>query len=92
MGNFHSRFLNDHSIVVGCPKLDDSEFYIEKLAAILEANKLNSLTVIHMEVPCCSGLARIAREAITRSGAKLSFEDIMISLQGNVLKTEAITS
>jgi len=92
MGNFHNEFLKDHSIVVGCPKLDDSEFYIEKLAAILEANKLNSLTVIHMEVPCCSGLTRIAREAITRSGTKLSFEDVTISLRGDVLKTEAITS
>jgi len=92
MGNFHNEFLKDHSIAVGCPKLDDSEFYIEKLAAILEANKINTLTVIHMEVPCCSGLTRIAREAITRSGAKLSFKDITISLQGDVLKTEAITS
>jgi len=90
MGDFHSRFLKDHSIVVGCPKLDDPDFYTEKLTAILKENKLNSLTVIHMEVPCCFGLTRIARQAVAQSGMKLSFEDITVSLQGSVIKTEKI--
>jgi NAD-dependent dihydropyrimidine dehydrogenase PreA subunit len=80
MGNFHNRFLRDHSIAVGCPKLDNSDFYIEKLAEIPKANRLNSLTVIHMEVPCCFGLTHIAREAIGRSGLKISFEDVTIDL------------
>ena len=86
MGNFHDRFLKGHSIAVGCPKLDNVEFYIEKLAQILKSNKLNSLTVIHMEVPCCFGLTHIAREAIARSGVKMSFEDVTVDLQGNVSK------
>ena len=90
MGDFHNRFLKDHSIAVGCPKLDDVQFYIEKLAAILQANKLDSLTVIHMEVPCCSGLTHIAREAITKSNIEISFEDVTINLQGNVSQTETI--
>jgi Fe-S-cluster-containing hydrogenase component 2 len=90
MGDFHNRFLKDRNIVVGCPKLDDPDFYIEKLAAILKANKLNSLTVVHMEVPCCFGLTRIAHEALARSGAKMPFEDVTISLKGNVTKTETI--
>jgi Fe-S-cluster-containing hydrogenase component 2 len=90
MGDFHNRFLKDHSIAVGCPKLDDVQFYIEKLTAILQANKLNSLTVIHMEVPCCSGLNYIAREAITKSKIEISFEDVTIDLQGNVKRTETI--
>jgi len=92
MGDFHNEFLKDSSIVIGCPKLDDAEFYIEKLAAILKANKLNSLTVIHMEVPCCFGLTHIAREAIARSGVKMAFEDVTIDLHGNVSKTETIES
>jgi NAD-dependent dihydropyrimidine dehydrogenase PreA subunit len=92
MGDFHNRFLKGKSIVVGCPKLDEPEFYIEKLATIFKTNKLNSLTVIHMEVPCCSGLTRIAREALARSDVKMSFEDITIDLQGNVSKTEKIES
>jgi len=90
MGDFHTRFLKDHSIAVGCPKLDDVQFYIEKLAAILQANKLNSLTVIHMEVPCCSGLTHVARQAIVQSGIEMTFEDVTIDLHGNIRQTEAI--
>ena len=90
MGDFHSRFLKDHRIAVGCPKLDDTAFYIEKLAAILQANKLNSLTVIHMEVPCCSGLTYIARQAIAGSNIEMSFEDVTIDLQGNVSRIETV--
>ena len=90
MGDFHNKFLTNHSIVVGCPKLDDSQFYIEKLAQILGTSKLNSLTVIHMEVPCCSGLTHIAKEAIAESGVAISFEDITIDLRGNVIRTETI--
>lgn len=90
MGDFHNRFLKGNSIAVGCPKLDDAEFYIEKLAAILKANKLNSLTVIHMEVPCCSGLTHIARQAISKNKIEMSFEDVIIDLQGNVSRAETV--
>jgi Fe-S-cluster-containing hydrogenase component 2 len=92
MGDFHNRFLKGNSIAVGCPKLDDIDFYIEKLASILKANKLNSLTVIHMEVPCCSGLTHIARQAIEKNGIKMSFEDVTIDLQGNISATQTIES
>jgi len=90
MGDFHKKFLKNHSIVVGCPKLDDSRFYVEKLTEIIRINELSSLTVIHMEVPCCWGLTHIAKEAIAGSGVKLSFEDVTIDLRGNVTKTETI--
>jgi NAD-dependent dihydropyrimidine dehydrogenase PreA subunit len=87
MGDFHSRFLTGRSVVVGCPKLDDTQFYVDKLADIIKQNNLNSLTVIHMEVPCCSGLTRIAAEAVKLSGLQMSFDDVTIALQGNVIKT-----
>lgn len=87
MADFHNRFLKDHSVIVGCPKLDDAEFYIEKLAEILKANKLRGLTVVHMEVPCCFGLTHIARQAIARAGLKMGFEDVTIGLGGKVCKT-----
>ena len=91
MGYFHNRFLKNHSIVAGCPKLYDSRFYIEKLTEIIKMNELNGLTVISMEVPCCSGLTHIAKEAIAGSGVKLSFEDVTIDLRGNVIRTENIS-
>jgi NAD-dependent dihydropyrimidine dehydrogenase PreA subunit len=90
MGDFHNRLLKGRSIVVGCPKLDDSAFYIEKLAAILRANKLKSLTVIHMEVPCCHGLTHIARQAIAKNKIEMCFEDVTIDLQGNISRTETV--
>jgi Fe-S-cluster-containing hydrogenase component 2 len=90
MGDFHNSFLRNHSVAVGCPKLDDAAFYIEKLAAILQANKLKSLTVVHMEVPCCSGLTHIAREAIAKSKTELSFQDVTVDVQGNVKQAETV--
>ena len=92
MGDFHSRFLRGHSIVVGCPKLDDAHFYIDKLADILRANKLKSLSVVHMEVPCCHGLTRIAQEALAKAGVKMTFEDVTIGLNGSVNKVEQIST
>lgn len=84
------RILKDRSIAVGCPKLDDAEFYIEKLSAILKANKPKSLTVVHMEVPCCFGLTRIACQALVRSEMNISFEDVTVSLRGNISRVEMI--
>jgi Fe-S-cluster-containing hydrogenase component 2 len=91
MGDFHSKFLRGHSIVVGCPKLDDARYYVDKLAEILQANKLKSLNVVHMEVPCCHGLTRIVQEAIVKAGVKITFEDVTIGLNGNVSKVEQIS-
>ena len=53
MAEFHGRFLNGHPVVVGCPKLDDVQSYVRKLRAIFEQSSVRSLTIIHMEVPCC---------------------------------------
>ena len=90
MGDFHSKLLKNHSIVIACPKLDDVEPYIEKLTQILNSNSLSSLTVVHMEVPCCFGLTRIVQQAIAGSGGKMSFEDITISLDGQIKKREFV--
>jgi Pyruvate/2-oxoacid:ferredoxin oxidoreductase delta subunit len=90
MGDFHTRLLKGHAVAVGCPKLDDAAFYIDKLKTMIQANDFKSLTVVHMEVPCCSGLTRIAKEAIRQSGVALSFEDIMISIRGRILQREVV--
>lgn len=90
MADFHQRFLKGRSVAVGCPKLDDTAPYVEKLAEIVRSGNLRSLTVVHMEVPCCSGLTRVAREAIARSGRSMRFEDVTISLRGEVLRRQTI--
>jgi len=90
VADFHGRFLAGRSVAVGCPKLDDASLYVEKLAEIIRSNNLHSLTVVHMEVPCCSGLTRVAREAIRLSGKTMSFEDVTISIRGEVLQRETV--
>jgi len=90
MGDFHRRFLKGHGVAVGCPKLDDAQFYIGKLSQIVRSANLHSLTVIHMEVPCCSGLTYIAREAILAAGTPMHFDDVTISIRGDVIRSRTV--
>lgn len=83
--NFHADFLKDHAVLVACPKLDDFDAHQEKLTQILRQAGLNSLTVLHMEVPCCSGLVYMAKEAIKASGKNVPLSDITIGVQGDRL-------
>jgi Pyruvate/2-oxoacid:ferredoxin oxidoreductase delta subunit len=82
LADFHTRFLSGRSVVVGCPKLDDAEYYAEKLAAILRESDVKSLTVVHMEVPCCFGLSHLARQALTASGKEIPLRDVTVTLDG----------
>jgi ferredoxin len=91
MGDFHSKLLKDKVIAIACPKLDDIEPYIEKVAEIIKLHDLKSLTVVHMMVPCCSGMTYIAKQAIALSGVEINSQDITIDLQGNICNTEIIT-
>jgi NAD-dependent dihydropyrimidine dehydrogenase PreA subunit len=84
MGDFHSKLLKDRKVIIACPKLDDVEPYIEKLTHIIKSGNLKSLTVVHMEVPCCFGLVRIVQQAIANSGRDFEFNDITISLDGQI--------
>lgn len=81
---FHEDFLNGRVLLVGCPKLDDAAFYIEKLTRIFEENAVKSVTCLHMEVPCCYGLVEIVRQALTRSGKDIRFKEITIGIDGKV--------
>jgi ferredoxin len=82
--NLHEDFLKDHSVLVACPKLDDAAAHLDKLTAILKKSEIKSLTVVHMEVPCCSGLAYIARKAIADSGKQIPFKEVTIGIQGEI--------
>jgi NAD-dependent dihydropyrimidine dehydrogenase PreA subunit len=84
MGDFHAKLLKGSAIAIACPKLDDTGAYVQKLADILTTAKPKSLTVVHMEVPCCGGLGRMAQAAIELSGSDLTIKDITVSLRGNL--------
>jgi NAD-dependent dihydropyrimidine dehydrogenase PreA subunit len=85
MGSFHESFLRGHALAVACPKLDDCEAHLEKLTSILRSGGLKSLNVVTMEVPCCSGLLYMAREALAASGSKITLNHTVISMRGEVI-------
>jgi len=82
--NLHRDFLRSRGILVACPKLDDFAAHLAKLTAILQTSGIKSLTVVHMEVPCCSGLAYMARKAMETSGVEVPFKEVTISIHGNI--------
>lgn len=86
--DFHKRFLKGKPIAIACPKLDDAGAHARKLAEVIKASDVRSLTVVHMEVPCCFGLVQIARQALAASGKDIEYHDVTISIDGNV-KAEA---
>jgi hypothetical protein len=83
--DFHRVFLRDKPVLVGCPKLDDASAYIQKIAQIISLNNLRSITVARMEVPCCSGLMRIAQAAIEESGGDVPLYEAVVSIRGELL-------
>ncbi len=89
MGNFHSRHLKGKSLAIACPKLDHgTDIYIEKLTAMIDIAKVNTITVMMMEVPCCGGLLQMVRNASSRAARKVPVKQMIISLSGEVLKEE----
>ena len=90
--NLHSKILKHYAVAIGCPKLDNTEAHTSRLAETLEATKPKSLTVVHMEVPCCLGLVYIAQEAINRAGTHIPLKRIQIAISGEIQTEEDITT
>jgi NAD-dependent dihydropyrimidine dehydrogenase PreA subunit len=84
LGGFHDDLLKGKKLVIACPKLDDTQGYVEKLAELVRRNHLNSLTVAIMTVPCCSGLERIIRQAVSLSGEPLEVRKVIVGIDGRV--------
>ena len=81
--DFHQDFLKDSALVVACPKLDDFQAHLKKLTEILRQSEPKSITVVHMEVPCCSGLTYLARQALLASGKDIPLKEITIGIKGD---------
>jgi ferredoxin len=82
---FHQDFLKDHSLLIACPKLDDFQAHLQKLTEVLRQSSIRSLTVVHMEVPCCFGIVQMARQAIQASGKDIPLEEVTIGVRGEVV-------
>jgi ferredoxin len=82
--NLHEDFLKGRTVLVGCPKFDDAEAYIEKIAQIIEQAQPRSIRVVRMEVPCCSGLTHIVVEARNRAESSIPFEEVIVGIKGEI--------
>ncbi|KAA8666378.1 ATP-binding protein [Clostridium sp. HV4-5-A1G] len=85
-GNFHEDFIKDHIVLIGCPKLDDINYYEEKFTEIIKNNDLKSITVVRMEVPCCSGIVNAVKNSMLRSGIIVPYKEVIISTEGNIVE------
>ena len=81
---FHQDFLKDHSLLIACPKLDDYQAHLKKLTDIFTLAKLKSITVVHMEVPCCFGLLNMVDQAKQASGSNIPVKEGTIGIQGDI--------
>ena len=89
LGDFHSKYLQGKSLAIACSKLDsDKETYIEKIKFLADEAKINTLTVMIMEVPCCAGLLEIAKQGLAAAKRKVPLKCIVVGIKGNIISEE----
>jgi Pyruvate/2-oxoacid:ferredoxin oxidoreductase delta subunit len=90
LGNVQRDFIAGRVAIIGCPKLDDVQAYIDKLTRIFKNNDIKDITLIRMEVPCCGGLQRMVHEALRLSGKKVPLQEFIVERYGGkVVKVTA---
>ena len=86
MGSFHTKHLKGKSLAIACPKLDQgTDSYIEKLTTMIDQAKVNTITVMMMEVPCCGGLLNMVKTALANSARKVPVKKIIAGINGEIL-------
>ena len=81
----HQDFLQGKAVMMGCPKFDDAQHYIEKFSQICQQSGIKSITAVVMEVPCCSGLVRLVKDALAATGKKVPLKLTQIGINGATL-------
>jgi hypothetical protein len=82
----HRDFLQGKRVMLGCPKFDNAEAYIDKFAQICKQSGIRSITSVVMEVPCCAALPVIVQKGMQRSGVQIPLEEVVISVRGKILQ------
>lgn len=86
--NFHKNFMKGRITIIGCPKLDDNQYYIEKLIEILKINDIKSIKVVRMSVPCCGGIVLAVKKAMMESGEIVPYSEVIIDTDGSVISSK----
>jgi hypothetical protein len=91
LGNYHTDYLKGKSIAIACPKLDEGQdVYVEKIKSWFDDAKINTLTVLIMQVPCCMGLVQLAKQALENSKRKVPLKAVVVGLKGEILSEDWI--
>jgi hypothetical protein len=89
LGGFHPEFLKGKSLAIACPKLDEGQdIYQGKIKSWIDDAKINTLTVLIMQVPCCMGLLNLAQQAAKATKRKVPVKYVVVGIQGEILKEE----
>jgi len=83
-GNFHNEFIKGRVTLIGCPKLDDIDYYEEKLTQMFSLHDIKSIKVVRMEVPCCGGIIRAVKNAILKSGNIVPYSEVIVGIDGSI--------
>lgn len=93
VGDFHKDWLAGKSLAIACPKLDEGQdVYKEKLVSLIDDAKVNTLTVMIMQVPCCGGLLALAKDALASAKRKVPLKAVVVSLKGEILSEDWVTA
>jgi ferredoxin len=88
----HRDFIKGKAVLMGCPKLDNAQYYIEKFAQICKESGVKSITTVVMEVPCCGGLPMIVKKGMEMSGVTIPMEQVVISTRGQILERRQVVA
>ena len=93
LGDFHRDYLHGKSLAIACPKLDQGQdIYLEKIKSWIDDAKINTLTVLIMQVPCCGGLLNLARKAAENATRKVPIKYLVVGVQGEILQEEWVAA
>ncbi|OPY78615.1 MAG: ferredoxin [Syntrophorhabdus sp. PtaU1.Bin153] len=85
---FHLDFIEGKTVLVGCPKFDDAEDYVDRFAKIFKVADIRSITTVVMEVPCCSKMPLILQQGMRKAGVQIPTEVVVVSTRGKILRRE----
>ena len=82
-------FINGRVVMMGCPKFDDAQLYVDRFTDIFKTRNLNSVTALIMEVPCCTSMLQILRKARDNAGSSVPVRQVVVSTQGRILNDQS---
>ncbi len=88
-GNFHNEYIKGRKMVIACPKLDTGkDIYLKKLVRLIDESRVNTITVVIMEVPCCGGLSQLVEMATQTAIREVPVKEVVISIKGDKLSED----